>query len=100
MVPGQRGLPGLPRPAALARRVLLPGLRTRRVLADRAGPADVQGVSAAHIGHRRHDLPPNPDPALDLVRRDLVPDLAEERDVRARPAGAGACGDGHPDPAE
>ena len=38
---------------------------------------------AADVGDGGHDLRPDPDPVVDLVRRDLADHLAEERHVRA-----------------
>ena len=86
VVPGQPGMSGLPGQAALAAGLRLPGLRGSRVLAYWNRIVDVPRLPAEDIGDRRHDLPPHADPVVDMVRRDLVPDLAEERDVRARPA--------------
>jgi hypothetical protein len=68
---------------ALAARVLVSGLRQRWLLADGHRAADVRRVWVEDLGHRRHDLSSLPYAVVDLVRRDLVRHLAEERGVGA-----------------
>ena len=72
---------------ALAARVLVSGLRQRWLLADGHRVVDVRGLWAEDLGHRRHDLSSLPYAVVDLVRRDLVRHLAEERGVGAGVAG-------------
>ena len=70
--------------------VRLPGLRRGRWVADGESQVDVHRLRSADVGDRRNYLSPDPDTAVDVVCRDLVSHLAEERHVRPRPAaGAG-----------
>ena len=87
MVPRRVDVSGVSGSTALAARVLLSKLRQRWLLADGHGVVDVRRVWAEDLGHRRHDLPSLAHAVVDLVRRDLVRHLAEERGVGAGFAG-------------
>jgi transposase-like protein len=75
----------------VAGRLRVSAVRECRRLADGKGQVDVHRVRAADVGDGRDDLSPDPDAALDMVRGDLVPHLAEERDVGAGVAAGTGC---------
>ena len=78
---------------AVARRVLVPGVRRGESLA-RAGAADalpLRGLWTADLGHRGHDLAGHADPADHVVSRHAVGDQPTHRSQCQRsPAGVGA----------
>jgi hypothetical protein len=87
MVGRRGGVSGVSGWTALAAGVLVPRLRQWWLLADRHGAVDVRRWWAEDLGHRRHDLPSLTYAVVDLVRRDLVRHLAEERVVAPGSAG-------------
>jgi len=87
LVPRQRELLGVPRAAAIARWLQLSGLRLPGLVADGPGPVDVCSVWPEHLRDGRHHLPPLAHLVADVVRGDLVRDVAEERHL-----GIGATG--------
>ena len=83
VVSRRSGVPELSGSVAVAGWVRVPLVWVDAGLADGEGQVDVRGVRPADVGDRGHDLPSDPDAVVDVVRGDLVPHLAEERDVRA-----------------
>ena len=63
----------------MARWLQLSGLHLPGLVADRPGPVDVCSVWPEDLRHGRHHLPPLAHPVVDVVRGDLVRDVAEER---------------------
>ena len=59
--------------------VLVPVVWLRLVVADLAGFVDVRRVRVEDLGHGGHDLSSVTQSDLDVVRRGVVRDLAEER---------------------
>ena len=72
LVSNRCGLPGLPRMAAVARRLRLSELRPRRRLALGRWPLHVSGVFDTQFGDGRYDLRSDADTLDDMVHRLLA----------------------------